>query len=1004
MTAAARSGRPPQPTLHLYGAPQLHAPGAPSFAPERRFQLLAVLAVQSGQWVPRDELAALLWPQRANADARRNLRHVVFKVRAMPGVEALEVSEQALRWPVATDLQRFEQALRDARPLDAVVCRRGRLLAGIDDPDNPALDEWLTAQRAQLDARWQQAAHAALAASATPEQRIDLAQRLLELDPLDETAISAQLEAELALGHANAAQRHYRDYALRLAGELGVEPSRRLRDLLAAHRPGTETAAAEPRAGFIGRRSELVELCALLAQPASRLVTLVGPGGIGKSRLAEQALGRLANSGTGRGLWIELQDLTDVAALTARLAQRLGASLADTRDPIAQIARRIGSDRLLCVLDNAEHLTGLPAWIERLLAAAPSLVLLVTSRTRLRSDAEQAFALAGLAVPDEDSRDLEAAGAFDAVRLFDSRARAAQRGFDLAQHLAAVIEIVERTDGMPLAIELAAAWVRLLPPEEIARELRESLDVLVRDPAAPGEPARPDHGSMQAVLERAWHMLAPAERDALAALSVFRGGFTRAAAVAVADAPLPLLSSLVDKSLLTVDERGRFGMHPLVAAEAALRLAADGEREHACRDRHSAFFADLLGSLAAGNGHDHTPLVDGIDAELANCTAAWFHAVAAGEVDQLMRGLEAWRVYFDLRGLPEPSAAQLRAALAMPPADGGAGDKLAAWLRALLARQLYRQGAFDDSLVVARAGARHAERAGASGALCGCLSHAGNALCALARWSEARPLYEQALTIARQDEQPGWIAAALVNLGIVARKEGRYQDALHCHLQALDTERELGNHMGVVRCLQNIGNVHMELDQWAAARPHMEQGLHLCERHQLGAMTPYLAFGLGAVLLELGDLQPAERHLTQAREHARQTENPVLAIMAEANLARVAARRGDFAAAGARLAATAGEASKREWHNQLLHQALFLGECCRLAGQAARAARLWQLVATHPLADAGLRDSALRWQAALALPADELAAAQREAPTLDATLECLLRGGDLADVAHTTVR
>lgn len=986
------------PQMLVMGAAQLCGPGAPVFAPERRYQMLGVLALRSGEWVARDELATLLWPERTGADARRNLRHVVFKARALPGVQRLEVAEHALRWDVRTDLLAFEHAVADGRLAEALAWRRAPALAGIEDAGSTALAEWLAERRAQIDARWQQVGHDALEAEAAPHRRIELALRLLAFDPLDETAVGAWVQSELELGNEAAAQRLYRDYALRLAEEFGIEPSRRLRDLLGlsvtpAAAPGLAERLAEP-SGFVGRALELNELARLLAEPGCRLVTLVGPGGIGKSRLAAQALQRLAPPAPAMTAWIELQDLGDCAALAARLAQRLGVSIADARDPMQAIARGIGPLRVVCVLDNAEHLEDLPSWIGALLAAAPSLVVLATSRKRLRIAAERPLALAGLPVPDEDSRDLEAASAFDAVRLFEIRAVAARRSFSLSRHLGAVTAIVEATGGMPLAIELAAAWVRLLPPEEIARELRASIDLLERDPAAPGEPARPEHGSLRAVLERGWQLLAPAEREVLAALSVFRGGFTRDAAAAVAAAPLPLLSSLADKGLLTVDDTGRFGMHPLVAADAAARLRLDPDRALHLSDRHAAHVADRLDACTRSAGADHAPVVEAVEAEFANALAAWEHAIARGSGDWIARSTQAWHLYFEARGQAARGAAHFRAALAIGD-SGREGEVLGARLRAPLARLTYRQGEFDDSLALAQAGIELAAHGGDRRALAACLSHAGGALCALGHWGEARPLFDRALALARTDGSAGETGTALNNLGIVAKKEGRYDDALACFAQALAIERELGHHMAVVRCLNNLAGVHMERNEWLPARPYMQQGLRLSERHGLAAMTPYLAFGLGAVQLELGELDGAASQLRRAFELGQGGAIPVVAILAEANLARVAARRGDLAQAGWHLAGAAREASARGWTSLQLHGALFLGECCALIGQRERAARLWLMIAAHPQADAGLRDSALRWLDGLDLRADEQAAAQREPLDLDHTVACLLRGGDL---------
>ncbi len=993
------------PPMLVLGPPALLATPALAFAPERRFQLLAVLAVRSGQWVPRDELAALLWPEHANADARRNLRHVIFKARALAGVKGIEATEHALRWNISTDLSAFDAALAEGRLLEAVANRRGALLAGIDDPANAALGDWLATERSRFDARWQQAAHELLTAAAPSPRRAEIAQQLLGLDPIDELAVGALLQAELSLDQRAAAERRYREYANQLAAEYGVEPSRRLRDLFAPSTSAPDAAGQTPTPAtatprFIGRKVELAALTDLLTMPACRLVTIVGPGGIGKSDLAAEVLRHIAAS-PAAGVWVELQDLVDTAELTSRLAQRLGVTMTDARDPFELIGKHLGSRRVHCVLDNAEHLNELPVWIERLLLAAPSLALLVTSRTRLNLATEQPFVLAGLAVPDEESRDLEAASAFDAVCLFASRAAAAQPGFDLARHLPAVLEIVEAADGMPLAIELAAAWVRLLPPQEIARELRDSIDLLERDPGSPGAPARPEHRSLSAVLDRSWALLTPAERDAMSALAVFRGGFSRAAAAAVAGTSMPLLSSLVDKSLLTVSETGRFGMHPIIAAQALLRLGCDAQRMRGCQDRHAAYYADLLEDLAHGAGVDHAPVADRLDLEIANGTAAWAHAIAHGEAALVARSIEAWRIYFESRGQPDRGAAHFRAALAVTGAERN-DDALAARLRAALSRLLVRLAEFEGALSVARIGADQAQRAGDRRALAACLSNSGNALCALGQWAEARTPFELALAIGREDGIRAEVGAALINLGIVAKKEGRYDDALASYLQAIDIERELGHHMAVVRCLNNIAGVHMERNQWAQARPFMERGLQLCEHQRLDAMRPYLAFGLGAVQLELGDLSTAETRLHQALDRARSAAIPVVALLAEANLARIEARHGHFAAAGERLAAAAREASGRNWVNQLLHQALFLGECCFLAGLRERAAKLWQMVATHPGSEAGLRDSALRWQADLALTAGEMELVRRETPTLEATVHCLLRGGDLAGKPATT--
>ncbi|MBE7425963.1 MAG: tetratricopeptide repeat protein [Ideonella sp.] len=978
------------PRLLLLGRPEFVGAAVPvAFAPERRFQLLALLAVQAGQWVSRDRLAALLWPERSNAQARRNLRHVVFKARDLAG--DLQASDHALCWEVATDLRAFEQQLDAGQPAQAVALRRGALLEGLDDDANPAFAEWLAAERQRFDARWRQAALQALAGAAA-DQRIELARHLRSVDPLDEDALEAQLRAHIELGHAARAWQLYREYAQALAEALGVEPPHRLRDLLEREAPvgGVAAPSAPPAseaAAFVGRRSELAELKRLLEGDGARAITLVGPGGVGKSTLARRALQAAAEAFPGGRAWVELQDLGEPGAVLARIADQLGVPIDDARDPVAQIGRQLGAQRVLCVLDNAEHLAELPGLIERLLAAAPALRLLTTSRVRLGHAGEHLLPLAGLAVPDEDSRDLDAAGAFDAVRLFEQRASAAQRSFSLARHLGAVIDIVQAVGGLPLAIELAAGWVRLLPPEEIAQDLRRSIDLLERDPAA-AAPARPEHDSARAVLERSWSLLAPREREALAALAVFQGGFTRAAALAVAQVALPLLSSLVDKSLLAVDEAGRFGLHPLVAAFAAQRLAGDGARADELAQRHAAHYAQYLGESAARVHGDHRPLVEAMEAEYANCRAAWQRAVSLGRAEWLAQATRAWGIYFDVRGRAAEGIAHFRGALDV--GAHGPGLALAADVRSSLARLHYVRGEYQTGLAIALSGAELAEQCGDRRTWYRCLSNAGGCHSAQAQWSDARLCFERALAIGREDGVAIEIATAHSNLGIEAKNQGRWDDALAHYEQALAIEREQGRHAAVVRCLGNLGGMHLSRGHWEQARQCMDEGLRASERYRVDMFVPIHACGLGEALLELGDLADAERHLLRALERARSIDLPIIVVNAEANLGRIAIARGDAAGALERLRSAARGAVERGWTNMSLHLAMLFGEWLRATGQRLDAARIWRMVAAHPQADAGMRDRAQRWGHALGLAAALQAQADDEPVTLGAVTDRLL--------------
>lgn len=495
------------------------------------------------------------------------------------------------------------------------------------------------------------------------------------------------------------------------------------------------------------------------------------------------------------------------------------------------------------------------------------------------------------------------------------------------------------------------------------------------------------------MLERSWQLLAPSEREAMAALSVLRGGFTRAAALVVGAAPLPVVSSLVDKSLLAVDETGRFGMHPLVAAYAAERLRTEPERAEATARRHAEHFVRLLADLAARAGVDHRPLCAGIDLEYANCLAAWSHAVEHGCIEWLSRSIPAWRVYFEVRGRAREGIVHFQAALELGTHEPGR-QSLAAEVRATLARLHYMRGEHQTGLEIARVGIELAEQCGDRRALVRCLTNAGSCCSARAQWPEAASHFERALAVAQADGLADEIATARSNLGIVAKNEGRYDDALAHYAQALAIERERGRHAAVVRCLSNMGGLHLARSQWASARRCMEEGLRLSELHRVDFFTPIHACGLGEALLEMGELADAERHLMRALERSRSAEHFIIMVTAEANLGRVAMRQRRADAALERLRVAGRMAHERGLVNLSLHVALLFGEWLREFGRPDEAMPIWQMVAAHPQADAAMRATAGRW-----IDATRDGWSRRETLSLSAVTDRLLADRSIDSVA-----
>jgi predicted ATPase/transcriptional regulator with XRE-family HTH domain len=342
-----------------------------------------------------------------------------------------------------------------------------------------------------------------------------------------------------------------------------------------------------PATSLVGRERELAATCRLLGDPECRLLTLIGPGGVGKTRLAIAVASACSPLFADGVYFVPLASLSSPAYIETAIASALGLSLSGAATPRAQLLRFVQTKALLLVLDNLEHLLDGAGLLAEILEHASRVKLLVTSRERANLYGEWAVEVEGLPISSERWSDIVQDSS--AVALFAQRARQAQADFEMsAEERPWIHRICQLVEGMPLGIELAAAWVRVLPCSDIARKIERNLDFLattVRD-----APER--HRSMQAVFDHSWRLLSDEERRVLHRLSVFRGGFRREEAEPVAGASLAVLASLSDKSLLHHSEHGRYDLHEFVRQYAGDYLAMSGD-EMETRRRHARAYLAL---------------------------------------------------------------------------------------------------------------------------------------------------------------------------------------------------------------------------------------------------------------------------------------------------------------------------------------------------------------------------------------------------------------------------
>ena len=395
---------------------------------------------------------------------------------------------------------------------------------------------------------------------------------------------------------------------------------------------------------FIGREHELAHIAERLNDSVCRLLTLVGPGGIGKTRLALQAAADRVGEYADGVFFVSLTPVGATTLISSAIASALQISFYGQENPDAQLVNYLRRKHLLLVLDNYEHLLGGIGLLVDLLANAPRLKLLVTSRERLNMQEEWAMPVEGLPFPAQDINGN--LSRYSAVQLFVQTALRIDQFFSLEGHEAAVADICRAVEGMPLGLELAATWLRVIPCSQIAGQIRRDLDFL----ATTLRNIEERHRSLRVVFEHSWSLLSVAERNVVMKLSVFRGGCDLEAAEQVAGASLRLVAGLVDKSLVRLNIAGRYDMHELLRQFAADKLL-EYDQVDAARHRHLQHYLSLTEELEKQYfGPQHMAAMDRLGAEYDNCQAALDWALQAGDTESGLRLANALGWFWKLRG------------------------------------------------------------------------------------------------------------------------------------------------------------------------------------------------------------------------------------------------------------------------------------------------------------------------------------------------------------------
>jgi predicted ATPase/class 3 adenylate cyclase len=609
---------------------------------------------------------------------------------------------------------------------------------------------------------------------------------------------------------------------------------------------------------FIGREEAAEEIQRLLE--GTRLLTLVGPGGIGKTRLAIETAANLSDRFRHGVFFISLAPVPSTEFVAQTIAEGIGLSLASNEAPRQQLLNYLRSKQELLVVDNFEHVLGAAGLVDEILRGAAEVKILATSRIRLNLNGETVYAVAGLSANGRSSPGsyLES----EAARLFLATAQRSRPGFEVGKKdLQPLLRILRLVEGSPLGILLAAAWVDVLTVGEIAEEIAENFDFLETDMANMPERQR----SVRAAFDYSWRLLSQPERELFSALSVFRGGFTRQAAQAVAGASLRQLANLANKSFLnTSPETGRYFVHELLRQYGEEALREDEARYETVKSAHDGYFAAFMEQAWHRITHDEQreALLE-IEADVENVRTAWRHLAARGEPTEALRMVRSLWFVHDLRGWHiagvEIFGEAVRAANSRPGSDSGrilaaTCESARGFFEALLGR-------VDASLALAERSTETLRELGASEELAFAVCQMCMGLYLTARLSRLREAGQEALEISAD---PWTITCIQIWIAFADYMEGNFEGS--------DRRLDLAqNILGTVQDYWMLYWLHLcrslsfsERGDFAAARAILEQALTNVSTVNMRRGILYTLYNLGLTAIALEDFTSAQGYLVES--------------------------------------------------------------------------------------------------------------------------------------------
>lgn len=912
------------PTLKLLGSPLLEQSllplqqtptsdsklADPIYLPIKQPLLFMSYLALSGEWISRDVLLTVFWPEESEAKARHNLSQLLYHCKKLKWVqvEDFAVEKQRVRWLIDSDINAFREAIADNKLEDAIELYAGKLLEPVTTSNSLTYDAWLEHERQALHSMWRDAViqySQSAKDKATIDSALKLLHQVLKEDALAENIVQCILSLSALNNKRQQGIQLFENFVATLKEELDIEPLPETIALVNELRKGTVLGLGvglrvgvkdlksqlieaqsddsksddsqsydskgddskshittlhnfpEAITAFVGRDLELAEFSGFFQEEDMRLVTIQGSGGNGKTRLSIEVAREHAKDFVDGAVFIPLAPLSSEDYIPAAILEAIGVAIGGDTPVSEQLLAHLKGREYLLIFDNFEHIIEGSSLLLDFLKASPKTKIIVTSREALGFQGEWIYQLKGLPYP-KDINEVHPE-IYDSVKLFLRRARHNLADFRLTdENKQSIVALCQLVEGMPLALELATGWLRLLSTEEILQEIQINLDFL----EAESKDLPDRHRSLRAVFEHSWQLISIEEQTALMALSVFQDGFTKEAAKEVADTSLRTLLNLVNKSLIYKQATGRFNQLATLQAFGVSKLAEKPKLFKDYQERYCNYFLEEGKQMKVRlHSSEQALWLAKIDADHANYRAVISRFTRLSDKSALELANSIWRFWW-LRGYYQEARALFKhllnvfAYLANDPLIAEAQQAAGGLARLCEDHQASHQH-FEKSIAMWEA----------LGNPENCAAPKGN-LALLCRiegdYERADTLLSEALEIYRNSGDEPRVANTLNNMAAVAISMQDSDRAWELNIESLEIAKRIGESFIEARCLGNLAALSFDKSQYEQSLNFHKEALAIFEEMQYPVGIAVEHQALGDVAVKMGEFQSAVQYFEKS--------------------------------------------------------------------------------------------------------------------------------------------